>query len=141
MDCTLGRYCASEGLDIPTGACDAGFLCRRGAVAADGRVSSSMHALPSLCPEGSFCPEGALAPVPCFPGSYSNKSGLQSASQCLSCLAGFMCSSPGTVFPEDPCIAGYYCPEGSAASTVPCPLGHSCPRGSTYPALCPPGMW
>lgn len=53
--------------------------------------------VPSVCPEGSYCPESTefgqqfLCPM----GTYSNRTGLSSHTQCTPCDPGYYCSGPG----------------------------------------------
>ena len=133
-ECPAGMYCEDYGLTSPSGLCSEGYYC----------LSGSHNATRTECPQGSYCPEGSLYPTPCPVGTYSPSYGLSNTSQCLSCLPGYYCSTPGLETPQGLCLAGYYCNGGN---TVPnpsigvCPVGLYCPNGSSYPKQCPPGMY
>ncbi|TMS07192.1 Signal peptide, CUB and EGF-like domain-containing protein 1 [Larimichthys crocea] len=69
-------------------------------------------------------------------------------SQCRSCSPGFYCSETGLSAVSGPCLAGYYCLEGSqtatpmsSASGDVCPAGYYCVEGSHVPTPCPVGSY
>ncbi|KAJ8280617.1 hypothetical protein GJAV_G00056950 [Gymnothorax javanicus] len=73
------------------------------------------------CPDGHQCPAGTGHPLsfPCQAGFFRNN-GHQGA-LCVSCPAGYFCSSPATHTPSV-CTEGFYCVEGSRAPE-PCEEG------------------
>lgn len=79
------------------------------------------------CPPGSYCPGGLRAdwPLPCPAGTYSNDTGLGSASECTTCPAGWSCPFVGRTWYNFPCWEGHYCPNGTAF-----PNENACPAGT-----------
>ena len=77
---------------------------------------------PSICPAGYYCPPGTNSSIiTCPPGTFSNTTGLRTASDCLNCTAGFYCpGNEGATSPEGACEPGYTC----AAASVD-RFGHS----------------
>ena len=49
--CEEGQYCGTEGLEQPTGECDAGYYCARGASRADPTDGETGD----VCPLGRYC--------------------------------------------------------------------------------------
>ncbi|OEH77175.1 cast domain-containing protein [Cyclospora cayetanensis] len=79
------------------------------------------------CPAGTYCPLGTASRlgIPCPPGTWSNKTGLASMSECMPVQAGSF-SYEGETKEEGSgrCSKGYYCPERSTTSmAVACPPG------------------
>ena len=111
--CAPGKYCATVGLQEPTGECLAGYFCEAGAIDSFGEVEEEIAAGTRrviLCPAGHYCIEGAHVPMPCPPGTYCsgnnslpwpckpgtyNLEAMQSS--CAPCPAGFICSPSGVV--------------------------------------------
>ena len=103
---------------------------------------------PSECPIRSFCPEGSAAPSLCTDGTWTNSTGLTSASDCSACPATFYCVN-GEVAGH--CAAGYICYSGApspspgiqgpvlAKTAGPCSTGHYCPAGTDVEIPCPDG--
>ncbi|EKX43721.1 hypothetical protein GUITHDRAFT_110175 [Guillardia theta CCMP2712] len=111
-----------------------------------------------VCPPGHFCVEGlkSLAEGACPPGTYSNRSGLASFSECESCLPGMYCSEWGLTAPTGPCAAGFYCTSGAAdpnasmcdprsvSSVLTCAtslLYKECSPNLTCGGICPAGYF
>ena len=146
-DCTLcpvGHYCDSTGLTQPTGFCSAGYQCIRGSISPtpDDNITGI------VCRVGHYCLEGSLSELPCFPGTYSNATGLSSGDQCTFCDPGKYCSEFGLVEPNGDCFSGYFCILGSSEPNPDaelygsvCPSGHYCPEGTHTPVPCAPGFF
>ncbi|XP_075462631.1 uncharacterized protein LOC142498007 [Ascaphus truei] len=149
--CESGTYQSQEGRET-CNICPTGFYC----------VSDNESLgipVPKLCPTGYYCPLGAslITVYPCPAGTYGQKSGASSKSDCEPCPAGMYCSSEGLNQPTGYCHAGYYCSQGavnptpitprvpSAVNALPendiCPAGHFCPNGTRLPVPCPPGSY
>ncbi|CAN0551658.1 unnamed protein product, partial [Ectocarpus sp. 12 AP-2014] len=150
-----GWYCAVEGLDAPTGQCNATYYCGGGAViatpdsmSADGYqgdtcVDRSNGTTNDICPPGHYCPRGSGAPIPCPAGTSSSSFGLSMEEQCPDCQPGFYCPDVGTYNAAVECTEGFYCPGRDASPTrcVICPAGHYCPAGSSNPRDCVAGTY
>ncbi|KAL8432734.1 hypothetical protein Efla_004403 [Eimeria flavescens] len=108
------------------------------------------------CPTGHYCLEGSQKPIPCPPGTFTDKRGMASESQCMPCPAGTYCTSEGLSEAGDQCPQGYFCPSGTAVprkclqgtwcpdgsgEPIQCPPGAFCPPGSTFPQPCPSGSY
>ncbi|XP_077422977.1 uncharacterized protein LOC144052618 isoform X3 [Vanacampus margaritifer] len=159
--CSPGAYCASSGLEAPTGLCSPGYLCIHRSVShqpEDGPTGGR-------CPAGSYCPEGTSTMVACPAGTFSSIEGATSADDCQLCLPGHYCAQAGLSSPSGPCKSGFYCTEGSITATplvnitgggvslfpgestlgqfhgAVCPAGHYCVEGSMKPSPCPPGTF
>ena len=144
QDCLLGEYCGSKGLTKPSGPCDAGYVCKRGA-----SVSNPTDGVTGyICPAGSYCPENSYQGTLCPRGTFSNQTGLREQQQCEQCTPGQYCVTQGLTKPTGPCSAGYYCTLGAI---VPDPVnkqygdecwaGHYCEKGSVLPRQCPSGTY
>lgn len=168
--CPPGSYCpvgSSAAIGCPPGfktystgqislsACE---VCSRGYYCSHfGNINGT------VCPAGYYCPEGTATYLafPCPGGTYSDSSGLYTASQCSNCTSGHYCPagsitpsacSAGTYNPfyglSDPscfpCEAGYSCPYmGMTALSNLCAAGYYCPPGtiSATQYACPPGTY
>jgi hypothetical protein len=140
LECTIcpaGEYCEGGGT-IPTGNCAPGHYCPQGTSSdmqfpcAAGTYTSSDSATAQYecmdCPAGYFCEEGSTEPIPCSPGSYTNRNNTESSGPgawpaCTQCPEGFFCGlasaepqpcaagSQSTAGSEEcsPCLAGFYC--------------------------------
>ncbi|CAN0099917.1 unnamed protein product, partial [Heterosigma akashiwo] len=150
--CLPGSYCATEGLQEPTGLCAEGYYCGSGsktptpdsnATSYQGNTCTRRDgsAVNDVCPIGHYCPEGSTSPTPCEPGTYSNTTHLTLASECQECDAGFYCEYSGQTEPYQLCEQGYYCPGGDAVPTLNCSTGHYCPEGSDQPVPCSAGEY
>ena len=149
-ECTRGFYCATPGLELPTGVCYGGYYCTEGSksptpiedILAAGHPSYTAFPYQYLndkCPPGFFCPNGS-DPQPCKPGTFHNQGGIVSSSQCYPCPVGRYCN--GSVVPlgtAPSCDAGYVCTGGSNTPkpTDPsmgylCPAGFRCPSGKHW---------
>ena len=137
--CDSGTYQDRNGSSMCK-TCPEGFFC-------DNRLSPVvLFGEDTICPAGYFCPNGTRHAVqhPCLPGTFSNNTGLRSASQCTPCQEGFYCDSPGLSSPAGECAAGFTCPAGSNRSAPAehiCPQGNFCPNGSILPQPCPRGTF
>ncbi|XP_014845642.1 PREDICTED: uncharacterized protein LOC106919650 isoform X3 [Poecilia mexicana] len=142
--CPAGFFCDDWGLFEPTGLCQSGYYCIAGVnfENPDGNFSTGIG---GACPQGSYCPEGTSLPLPCPPGTYSDRLYLTEASGCSPCPAGQYCGTTGLTRPSGLCQAGSYCPGGDTASTGSegglCPSSHYCPEGSFSPVACPAGTY
>ena len=120
-----------------------------------GSICTGGTSQPQLCPPGGFCLEGSPAATPCPDGTYSNRSGLTSAAECLPCPAGSVCRRgdveatpcpPGSVAPEGRmhaclrCAAGSYQDDTGATSCKVCGVAHFCGEvGASAATPCPGG--
>ncbi|CDJ28973.1 uncharacterized protein EMH_0002640 [Eimeria mitis] len=146
LACPAGKYCATTGLDQPTGQCDEGTWCISGSQIKD----SSLAYLPSSviqCPAGYTCAAGAIVPEACAAGTYKDKQG---AAACAACPAGVYCAHTAltTAAADGQCFAGFYCKGGSTTPTPKdkthgdiCPKHSYCPIGSAEPTECPDGTY
>jgi hypothetical protein len=50
-----------------------------------GHSCGSATVEPALCPAGAYCPLGSASPTPCLKGTWSNKTGLHAANECIDC--------------------------------------------------------
>lgn len=138
--CQNGTYWPFPGQGVACATCPAGYWCGLG--------FTTYNA--SVCVPGHFCPPATAfaTQFPCPRGTYSNASGLQSASQCIPCPAGAYCAGVGNLRPTGLCSAGYVC-YGNASTPTPsdnttgvlCVAGEFCPTGATAVALCAPGQY
>lgn len=77
IPCDPSMYCGTAGLTYPTGLCDAGWYCTRGAWSqrpvdfgnstGDGCFCAN-NQTGAMCPPGHFCPQGSSQPLSCTPG-------------------------------------------------------------------------
>ncbi len=150
IPCSLGNYAAGT-VCAP---CPAGSTCANPVL------------LPEPCASGQFCPSGALVSAPCAigqyctnssvteacpAGSWSNRTGLTSSSQCTQCIAGAygsLANQTSLAFACQPCPAGSFCGGGANISTCApgtyslnisltsqsqcstCPQNHYCSNGT-----------
>ena len=133
--CDAGTFCLNPGQSAVTGNCSMGYFCSGGAYTSqptDGITGD-------ICPEGFFCEESSAFPTQCEPGTYSNSTGLN---QCIECPVSQFCNN--SVHPE-PCLPGYYCPEGIGFDLRPCPIGMynpvSAAANESYCLMCDLGMY
>ncbi len=132
--CTAGYYCADYGLSAPTDTCSPGYYCLTGSKVpnpTDGIVGA-------ICSSGNYCPDG-LTMVQCPIGTYNEKTGAESADDCLQCVAGKLCLTAGLSYPTAACTAGMYCP--GEGVELQCPIGYMCPAGVNDPILCLAGTY
>lgn len=142
--CSPGKFCASAGLDSPTGNCSAGYYCLGDATSptpTDGNTGD-------ICPTGYYCPEGSYRYLPCEPGYFNPTEGIRSKLECLSCTAGKYCNAYGLSSPTGNCSSRYYCLGGTKTSTPTdgvsgnvCPEGSFCPEGSPNHIPCLDGTY
>ena len=148
LRCAPGKYC--EGIAVSeegaSGDCAAGFYCLEG-------VNTSIplnyySGMGGVCPAGFWCPEGSSVPIPCPVGTFSNDTGLSDVSDCLPCTPGMYCASLNLTAPTGNCHEGYVCignataPNPTESTTgYPCIAGYYCPEGTSTPLLCLPGTY
>eukprot|EP00750_Incisomonas_marina_P016607 INCI19214.1.p1 GENE.INCI19214.1~~INCI19214.1.p1 ORF type:complete len:6126 (+),score=1170.25 INCI19214.1:309-18686(+) len=155
LPCPAGSFCPEgQASPLPCGAglrqesngssscdtCPAGYYCT--GAAGDFTTRTSGH----ICPAGSYCPNGSTGPIQyrCPEGTFSTSQGLQNASQCTSCTAGYYCGEEGLTAVSGPCAPGYTCSGGSSTATPTdgvvgdeCLAGRYCPEGSSIGTRCP----
>jgi hypothetical protein len=147
VPCTPGSYCATAGLNAPTGTCTAGYYCKEGALTAtptDGTTGNK-------CPYGHYCEAGATLPTACPIGKYLDLTGQDAVGDCKDWTTGKICRDIGLVTPTEDCPEGYYCPfESGDQKKYPCPPGFRWPAGSndkinclskTYQMYSNKGLW
>ncbi|KAF0717142.1 hypothetical protein As57867_002460, partial [Aphanomyces stellatus] len=137
--CAAGSFSASLGQGTCS-PCPAGSYC-------DGNQTSTTLA----CPAGFYCPANTGAsPLPCPVGTFSNATGLLTATQCTPCTVGSYCSTTGLTRPTNLCLPGYFClqssvgPYGQLAGVTTannCTVGNYCPAGTFIPTACPSGTY
>ncbi|XP_070551430.1 uncharacterized protein [Ptychodera flava] len=117
--CDLGTYCGDANLTQPTGPCDPGFYCLRGA-SYPNPIGDDSSGGP--CPIGHYCPLGTSVPFGCNAGTYND---LEQQAECFSCEAGYYCPANSTTYVPYKCPPGHYCPNGTEYATqYPCPRGY-----------------
>ena len=150
LPCPQGMYCSIQGLSTPgdgTGInspkCDPGYFCK---------ISSNTKAPAALdpsgnfgpCPPGSYCPQGISNPIPCPPGTYSTAQSIYAVTQCLTCPAGYYCTSGGMTTYDGQCGTGYFCVAGTRVpkpASGACPVGYYCPGATGTAVVCPAGSY
>ncbi|XP_071807027.1 uncharacterized protein, partial [Asterias amurensis] len=144
IQCPGGEYCETEGLESPTGPCQAGFYCVRGAI-----LKTPVNGVTGgICPVGAYCPTGTNRTYDCPPGTYNPTEGRESVSQCKGCEPGEFCPEYGMNQTAGDCTEGFYC-TGNASVAAPvdgitgdiCPIGFHCPAGTSSPVPCDPGTY
>ena len=108
--------------------CMAGYYCQAG----------STTRTENECPAGFYCPEKSAAPVPCDPGTYSDKITLQRPEDCQICDAGYYCVG-GESSPSGQCDAGTICRGNTTninSTGDDCPAGYCCSKGAAIPSPC-----
>lgn len=83
VPCIAGSYCETTGLAEPSGLCDEGWYCVRGAISSKpydvGSVGydslnvtvncyCSVNETGGICTPGEYCPRGSSRPQDCDPG-------------------------------------------------------------------------
>nr|XP_038023610.1 multiple epidermal growth factor-like domains protein 10 isoform X2 [Anas platyrhynchos] len=136
--CGRGFYCAAPGQTGPSGPCQAGFFCQGRALTplpTDGVTGN-------MCPPGAYCPPVSPLPIPCPPGTYSNRSGLRNLRQCLDCPPGLYCDGTNSQAPSGPCEPGYFCTGGAKSALQQMVMeGHYSLTGAVRPEPCPLGSF
>ena len=136
IPCKKGHYCNREGLDQPSGMCDAGWFCKGGA-----RNNQPKGIGGDICPPGFYCQEGTSSPTPCPNGFYLPFPGAWNKSSCQPCKLGYYCNGTGLTDVTGECPSQYYCPEGTTSPEKLCPEGYYCPEAVGDPILCPSGQY
>ena len=134
--CLAGQYCATEGLQQPTGPCGVGYYCAGGSAMAQPSGQGG-----DVCPAGAYCEAGTAVPSKCPAGTFNANRGSQSGAACVACPAGLYCATEGLASPTGNCTAGYYCGNGTVVPRDLCPIGSYCPMGSAVPLLCRAGTY
>lgn len=124
--------------------CPAGFYCQNEGTSDDF----------TLCPYGYYCPEQSIDPIICPVGTYNPTKGAKSFEWCLDCPPGQYCRNIGTNETSGLCSAGFFCSKLSIEAEPlakdlkedpprwgPCLAGHYCPEGTAYPFKCPIGTY
>jgi hypothetical protein len=79
------------GNSAPTGTCMAGYYCKGSAT----KPNPTDGTTGAICPVGSFCPSNSSNYTQCPSGTYNDKIGASSPSDCLTCPAGAVCNGTG----------------------------------------------
>lgn len=145
--CIGGNYCSIINSTAVSGQCQAGYYCTSGSDSDTPGVSSK--GISGECPAGHYCPSATANPVGCPMGTYSNKTRLQSDTECTKCSFGHYCGESGLIEPSGLCWAGFYCLRGARSpnnptldsTSGPCPAGYYCLNGTSYPLGCPSGTY
>ncbi|KAH8046093.1 hypothetical protein JL720_16471 [Aureococcus anophagefferens] len=107
LPCEPGFVCDTAAIVYPTVPCDPGFYCPGGDATAT-----------LVCLAGHSCPGGNAVPTDCVAGTYGPTENLAECPR-----ARWLLVPRGSITP-DPCVEGYYCPEGTRfAQQYPCPPG------------------
>jgi len=136
LPCSIGNYCPA-GTSIPR-ECPDNHYC-----------PSSTEVIPCPkgtfrentdecinCQQGYFCQGNGYSPVPCSPGSYSNKNG---SILCEICPEGYYC--PFMTIEPIICPEQYYAPKGFTAC-APCPSGqYTNGAGKSSCTVCVQSYW
>lgn len=131
-------YCDAQGLTVPRGQCDAGYICVLGAYT----KTPTDNVTGSPCPAGGYCMHGSYESSPCPPGTYSNTSGAINVQDCRTCDPGYYCEKASGPSPEGPCHAGYYCAKGAISPKQNITdEGHYAPVGSSSQRPCLVGTY
>lgn len=109
LACPAGHYCAEPGLAVPTGKCDAGYLCTSG--------QSDPSPTGSECPAGGYCELGSENKKACPGGTFNPDVGGSSVFNCKQCTLGSYCQGSDSQTVTGPCSDGYYCEAGSTVPT------------------------
>ncbi|GAB9469615.1 hypothetical protein Gpo141_00006888 [Globisporangium polare] len=134
--CYNGTYCPPGSDSEPaleTDACPPGYYC------------PTATPQPIVCPAGTysnFTGQDALDDcVPTPAGLFSLEGALQPTGECS---PGFYCPIRSTSRTQVPCPARYYLNRTAGRSEDDCAVcvaGSYCPKGSAYPTPCPPGSY
>ncbi|XP_038634722.1 multiple epidermal growth factor-like domains protein 11 [Scyliorhinus canicula] len=126
--------------------CPAGYFCHFTSDVDSDLSHGVLTPLP--CPRGYYCPEGTMSAshFPCPIGTFSNRTGIGTVTDCLSCPPGKYCDKRSLTEPTGDCWEGYYCIQNSSSPNPTdevtgrkCPRGLYCPRGSKNMLSCPVG--
>lgn len=165
-----GFYSQGLGNANPTGICDVGYYCPRGAVSATPACENAYCSTGGPCYPGVHCPAGTGVPTLCPGGMYcEDSSGLVTGK----CLEGYYCVKGSHVRTPvnlrngdneligDICLQGHFCPNASSTPVPclsgtfsngfgntkiddcsPCPPGFYCPNSATVtPLVCIDGSY
>ena len=104
--CTSGHYTNSTHQSV-CHVCPEGYYCL------PVNVTDPPYTGYNLCPQGFYCPNGTgLNWKKCPAGTYSNRTGLSRASQCIPCPEGKYCDGTESTTFSGSCDGGYYCTSG-----------------------------
>ena len=92
-----------------------------------------------ICEAGKYCLGNdengiPIPPISCEAGTYLNKRGAKSDSECKVCPGGSRCNKGATN--PTACLEGTYCPPGSL-DIINCTEGYFCSHKSIEPVICP----
>ena len=149
LPCPQGMYCSIEGLVKPgdgtanSPKCDPGYFCK---ISSNTKAPAALDASGNFgpCPLGSYCPQGISNPIPCPPGTYSAAPCIYAVTQCLTCPAGYYCTTGGMTTYDGPCAPGYFCVAGTRVpkpATGFCTPGNYCPGATGAKIPCPEGSY
>lgn len=142
--CLPGKYCSGQGLIEPTGNCDLGYFCTKGASQSNPAVLDTVSGRFGPCPSGFYCPAASPYAIPCPQGTYSTALLQGTSATCAKCDAGKYCSATALTAPEGYCDPGFYCPLGQVTARPVltfCAAGQYCPTGSILATNCPAGTY
>eukprot|EP00826_Nyctotherus_ovalis_P040470 TRINITY_DN3998_c0_g4_i3.p1 TRINITY_DN3998_c0_g4~~TRINITY_DN3998_c0_g4_i3.p1 ORF type:complete len:803 (+),score=116.19 TRINITY_DN3998_c0_g4_i3:2604-5012(+) len=139
------------------------FAAETGKAACDGCDATSVCTglglqQKEVCPKGYYCPAYTWFTTrsltydkySCPQGTYNDKTGTSSLSDCLPCPEGKFCGTRAKESATEECAAGFYCLKGSPYEKPPkssetdygvCPPGYYCPKGTPAPVQCTLGTY
>lgn len=155
--CPAGYYCPFQTFDYRQTPCPAGFWSNITAAVSMSNCTDAPSTDPAVtggvtwgagqCWPGRYCPAGTSSPgVPCPAGTFNPLYGASSATACIPCTPGTICSVAGLTAPNGNCSYGYYCPAGTASGTqFPCPAGtfndvNNATNMTSFCLSCPAGL-
>ena len=140
IPCDPGKYCLTDELDAVSGDCLAGFYCNGSTILPNPTNETNGD----ICPKGHYCPTGSAYPLPCEPGTFSDRFANENESNCEPCTAGMYCTGYGRDLPNGNCDVGWFCPPSMTTAQPPgneCLAGHHCPEGSAVQVPCDSGWY
>jgi hypothetical protein len=142
--CDGGSYCDGYNMTAPRGLCNKGYYCISGSNTSTPHYlvdtpATNLSYFGGICPVGHYCETGSILPQACPAGTFNNKIGSDSPSDCVSCPGGFYCQGTGNKTPTGKCTAGYYCTGNSSVATqFESQPGYYSTTGSSNQTACPP---
>jgi hypothetical protein len=136
--------------------CPAGYYCSGGVI----DYTATQYA----CLKGYYCLNGTTSATqyPCPEGTYNDRTGRRSQSECTVVGPGSFSNGTGNTAPTGLCGIGFYCTNGSITSSPtysnalgsscvngtqaycangPCVMGQECPVGTIHPLPCRGGSY